>query len=175
MPRNNNRSQQTLPDTPRHCHVLLECVWQCLLAPVVVFCCLLACHAPWICLGDVWEMSGGCLSDIHGNRRRSDVFVEYLGSQSLQYGANTPIWHSPERQNFFHLTILRHWNIKMVAYKLSKKYWVMHFIAIFRPVREKLLVTVALDHPVVNRANVDIFFPPISGFWIIFPLINCCG
>ena len=36
----------------------------------------------------------------------------------------------------------------MVAYKLSKKYWVMHFIAIFRPVREKLLVTVALDHPV---------------------------
>ena len=36
----------------------------------------------------------------------------------------------------------------MVAYKLSEKYWVMHFIAIFRPVREKLLVTVALDHPV---------------------------
>ena len=39
----------------------------------------------------------------------------------------------------------------MVTYKLSKKYWVMHFIAIFRPVREKLLVTVALDHPVVNN------------------------
>ena len=37
----------------------------------------------------------------------------------------------------------------MVAYKLSKKYWVMHFFAIFRFVREKLLVTVALDHPVV--------------------------
>ena len=39
----------------------------------------------------------------------------------------------------------------MVAYKLSKKYWVMHFFAIFRFVREKLLVTVALDHPVAQQ------------------------
>ena len=37
----------------------------------------------------------------------------------------------------------------MVAYKLSKNGWVMPFFVIFRLVREKLLVTVALDHPVV--------------------------
>ena len=39
----------------------------------------------------------------------------------------------------------------MVAYKLSKKYWVMHFFAIFRFIREQLLVTVALDHPVLDK------------------------
>ena len=104
-------------------------------------------------LGDTTGLSGGCLKHIWV------VFIEiggarmclggYVGSQSIQYGAKTLFRHSPERHNFCHLTILRHWNIKMVAYKLSKKYWVMHFIAIFRPVREKLLVTVALDHPVV--------------------------
>ena len=36
----------------------------------------------------------------------------------------------------------------MVAYKLSKNGWVMPFFVIFRLAREKLLVTVALDHPV---------------------------
>ena len=36
----------------------------------------------------------------------------------------------------------------MAAYKLSEKYWVIHFMVIFRFVTEQLLVTVALDHPV---------------------------
>ena len=72
----------------------------------------------------------------------------YVGSQSLQYRAKTLFRHSPERHKFCHLTILRHSNIKMVAYKLSKNGWVMPFVVIFRLVREKLLVTVALDHPV---------------------------
>ena len=48
----------------------------------------------------------------------------------------------------------------MVAYKLSEKYWVMHFIAIFRSVREKLLVTVALDHPVA--APVEPVLAPVD-------------
>ena len=39
----------------------------------------------------------------------------------------------------------------MVAYKLSKNGWVMPFFVIFRLAREKLLVTVALDHPVFNH------------------------
>ena len=50
-----------------------------------------------------------------------------LVSQSLQYGAKTLFRHSPERHNFCRLTILRHSNIKMVAYKLSKNGWVMPF------------------------------------------------
>ena len=65
-----------------------------------------------------------------------------MGSQSLQYGAKTLFRHSPERHNFCRLTILRHSNIKMVAYKLSKNGWVMPFFVIFRLAREKLLVTV---------------------------------
>ena len=53
-----------------------------------------------------------------------------------------------KKHNFCRLIILRHSNIKMVAYKLSENGWVMPFFVIFRLVREKLLVTVALDHPV---------------------------
>ena len=37
----------------------------------------------------------------------------------------------------------------MVGYKLSKNDWVTPFFVIFRSVREKLLVTVFLDHPVI--------------------------
>ena len=37
----------------------------------------------------------------------------------------------------------------MVGYKLSKNDWVTTFFVIFRSVREKLLVTVSFDHPVV--------------------------
>ena len=62
--------------------------------------------------------------------------------------------YSMERKHYLGtvLTILRHSNIKMVAYKLSKNGWVMPFFVIFRLAREKLLVTVALDHPVVTVA-----------------------
>ena len=81
------------------------------------------------------------------------MFGGYVGSQSLQYGAKTLFRHSPERHNFCRLTILRHSNIKMVAYKLSKNGWVMPFFVIFRLVREKLLVTVALDHLGATRAS----------------------
>ena len=37
----------------------------------------------------------------------------------------------------------------MVGYKLSKNDWVTPFFVIFRSVREKLLVTVSFDHPVL--------------------------
>ena len=38
----------------------------------------------------------------------------------------------------------------MVGYKLLKNDWVTPFFVIFRSVREKLLFTVFLDHPVVT-------------------------
>ena len=41
----------------------------------------------------------------------------------------------------------------MVAYKLSKNGWVLPFFVIFRLAGEKLLVTVALDHPVLARTD----------------------
>ena len=49
------------------------------------------------CLVGVWVY----LSGVHGNRRQSDVFGGYLGSQALQYGAKTLFWHSPERHDLF--------------------------------------------------------------------------
>ena len=100
-------------------------------------------------------MSGGCLrgvygyfSGFHGNLRCSDVFRGYLGSPSLPYGAVTLLWHSPERHNFFHLTIMRHQNIKMSIYKGDKNHWVMQCFSFLVPVRKILKNTVALDHPV---------------------------
>ena len=41
----------------------------------------------------------------------------------------------------------------MVAYKLSKNGWVLPFFVIFTLAREKLLVTVALDHPVAQTLH----------------------
>ena len=144
-PTDTNRHHQTPHDTERCC---LSMSGICPLASVVVCWHGMFPGDVWGCLGDVW----GCLGDIWV------VFMEIGGarmclggmlvSQSLQYGAKTLFRHSPERHNFCRLTILRHSNIKMVAYKLSKNGWVMPFFVIFRLAREKLLVTVALDHPV---------------------------
>ena len=108
----------------------------------------------WGCLG----VSEGYLRDIYKNWRRSNVFWGYVGSQSFQYGAKSLFRHSPERQNFFHQTLLRHSNIKMVAYKLSKNGWVLTFFVIFRLAREKLLVTVTLDHPVLTSTDSPDFY-----------------
>ena len=62
-------------------------------------------------------------------------------------------------------------NTKTVAYKLSKNDWVMPFFVIFRFAREKLLVTVSLDHPVpdqrredLNLANIIPDLVPEKGF-----------
>ena len=44
---------------------------------------------------------GGYLSGINGNWRHLDVFVGYLGSQSLQYRVKALFWHSPERHGLF--------------------------------------------------------------------------
>ena len=76
------------------------------------------------------------------------MFGGYLGSPSLHYGAVTLLWHSPERHNFFHLTIMRHQNIKMSIYKGDKNHWVMQLFSFLVPVRKILKNTVALDHPV---------------------------
>ena len=101
MSTDDNRRQQTPPDVLKQHLSVSFGVWGCLFVSVVVC---------WHLLlpGDVWWVSGGCLvgvwgclSDIHGNRRHSDVFGGYLGSQSLQYGATTLFWHSHERHDLF--------------------------------------------------------------------------
>ena len=80
------------------------------------------------CLGDVL----GCLRGVWGCLRVSECYFWksealrcVLGSQPLQYGAITLFWHSPERHDFFHLTIVRPQNIKMSIYEVDKNDWVI--------------------------------------------------
>ena len=56
----------------------------------------------------------------------------------------------------------------MAAYKLSKNGWVMPFFVIFSLAREKLLVTVAFDHPVLVSADSAVFFLVAALFHSIF-------
>ena len=96
-----NRQQQTPIDTARHTQT----------APVSVLGCLaVSVGVCWhvVFPGDSWGVSLGCLVGVwgylsgnHGSRRLLDVFVGYLGSQPLQYGAKTPIWQRLKRNNFF--------------------------------------------------------------------------
>ena len=65
------------------------------------------------------------------------------------YGeVNALYWKSSERQNCTYMILLNHQNTKTALYKLPKNYWVVALFEIFRSVREKLLLTVSLDHPV---------------------------
>ena len=154
MSTDNNTRQQTPPDILKQHLSVSEGVWGCLLASVVVCWHLDFPGDVLRCLGDVWGISGGVcgyFSGIHGHLRCSDVILGYLGSPSLQYGAVTLLWHSPEKHNFFYLTILRHQNIKMSIYKVDKNHWVMWLFCFLVPVRKIFKNTVALDHPVYQE------------------------
>ena len=71
----------------------------------------------------------------------------------------------------------RHWKIKIIASKLSKNGWVMPFFVIFRLVREKLLVTVTLDHPVHGQIDTAGLQHPSRRSWkyLIFVAIKIAG
>ena len=99
MPTDNNRRHQTQTDSPRHPKTLKSAVWSHLAVSVGVICCLLASPAPWRCLGGNWGVSGGYLgvSECYSWKLKALRCVwGYLGSQSLQYGAVTPLCHNPE-------------------------------------------------------------------------------
>ena len=136
-PTDTNRRQQTPTDIFKQQLAVSWGVWGCLFVSV--------CFS-WRLLfsGVVLEISGGCmgvvwwyLSGIFGNRGRSNVFGGYLGYQSLQYGAITLFWQSPEKPNFFHLTPLRYQNFKMCICKLEKNYWGYAISVFLVPVRNE--------------------------------------
>ena len=115
-----NRHQQTPMDTARHTQT----------APVSVLGCLaVSVGVCWhvVFLGDIWGVSLGCLEGVwgylsgnHGHWRRLDVFGGYLGSQSLQYGAKTPFWHSAKRNNLFspdHTETSKYQNRRIIAFQ----------------------------------------------------------
>ena len=85
------------------------------------------------------------------------VWVWVLMRVEALYGeANALYWKSFERQNSTHLTPLKHQDTKTALYKLPKNHWVIALFEIFWPVRNKLLVTVSLDHPVLTMTNKQI-------------------
>ena len=69
---------------------------------------------------------------------------------SSQSGAKPLFWQNLERQDCFHLTLLRHQNIKTSLYTISKNSWVLPFLVNLTPVTMKLQLTVFLDHPVTR-------------------------
>ena len=73
--------------------------------------------------------------------------------QALHGEANVIYWKRFERQNSTHLTLLKHQNTKTAQYKLPKNHWVISLFEISGPVRNKLLVTVSLDHPVLASTS----------------------
>ena len=133
--KDDNRRQQTPPDTLKQHMSVSWGVWSCFFVSVGVWCCLLVPCVLWRSLVGVSPIQDGRCCGWHvgvsswqfWNGRRQDVFLGYLGSQSLQYGAVTLFWHSPERPIFSHLTTPRHQNIKMSISQLNKNGWVLPF------------------------------------------------
>ena len=70
----------------------------------------------------------------------------FMSVWALYGEANAPYWKTIKRPNSSHLTLL---DTKTALYKLPKNRWVIVHFEIFGPVRNKLLVTVFSDHPVV--------------------------
>ena len=52
------------------------------------------------------------------------------------------------RRDFFYLDLLGHQNIKTSLNFLEKNHWGRPFFSLFSSVREKLQLTVSLNHPV---------------------------
>ena len=74
----------------------------------------------------------------------------FMSVWALYGEAKAPYWKTIKRPNSSHLTLL---DTKTALYKLPKNRWVIVHFEIFGPVRNKLLVTVSLDHPVVQFQN----------------------
>ena len=74
----------------------------------------------------------------------------FMSVWALYGEANAPYWKTIKRPNSSHLTLL---DTKTALYKLPKNRWVIVHFEIFGPVRNKLLVTVSLDHPVAEQCQ----------------------
>ena len=98
---------------------------------------VLASFVVWRYLDGVWGVVWGYMSDVCGYLRCLHVSGGYLGVHPLPGGEFTLFWHSHERQDFFHLSILRHQNIKMSIYILYKNGWVLPFFSFLMSVKEK--------------------------------------
>ena len=90
----------------------------------------------WGTCGGVWGVSGGCRKVSECYFWKLEAHRCVLGSQPLQYRAISLFWHSLERHDFFHLTIVRPQNIKMSIYEVDKNDWVIWFCCFLVPVKK---------------------------------------
>ena len=84
------------------------------------------------------------------NRHWQTTGDSFLHVRLTQSGAKPPFWQNLERQDVFHLTLLRHQNIKISQCTISKNDWVFPSFVNLTPVTKKLQLTVFLDHPVLS-------------------------
>ena len=139
------RHQQTKIDVNINCHTSLNSLFGCLATSVgVVWCLLLSWSVPRY-LKEVSESIWVKCMYVCGVWMRLRV---YKSVEAVNGAANALLWKSSKAQNFTYLTILNHQNTKTSLNELSKNHWVIALFEIFGPVRNKLLMTVSLDHPV---------------------------
>ena len=99
---------------------------------------VLASFVVWRYLDGVWGVVWGYMSDVCGYLRCLHVSGGLSRNSSLAgCGEFTLFCHGHERQDFFHLSILRHKNIKMSIYILYKNGWVLPFFSFLMSVKEK--------------------------------------
>ena len=81
---------------------------------------------------------------------------------SMYVGVNMELIHhygkTLKGKIFFHLTLLRHQNIKTSQCTISKNGWVLPFFVNWTPVTNKLQLTVFMDHPVLVPLQKQINF-----------------
>ena len=83
------------------------------------------------------------------NRHWQTTGDSFLHVRLSQSGAKPQFWQNLERQDLFHLTLLRHQIIKTSQCTISKNCRVLQFFENLTPVTKKLQLTVFLDHPVL--------------------------
>ena len=126
---------------------------------------VLGCQGVSVCLCSLQIVHEQCLGNVLGVMDcfcmvSLDVYNvwmclrNYLGAHPLQNGEFTPFRHSPERQYFLQLAILKHQNIKMSRYILNKNGWVLPFFQLFSVCQSKIKKYIHLDHP-VSMVSID--------------------
>ena len=84
--------------------------------------------------------------------------------------ATPPFWHISKMQYFFHLTLLRHQNIKNSLSAISKNDRVLPFFLFSVSVKEKLQFTVSLDHEFIRRLLLKVISCKFLLRWIFWLL-----
>ena len=98
------------------------------------------------CFFGVWRDVSFDMGDILGCQSCLGVFETHSMRDSVWLEPTHQFDPTLKNKMFFHLTLLRHQNIKTSLSAISKNYWVLQFFLFFVSVREKLQFTVSLDH-----------------------------